>query len=442
MSFEALGLAQPILRAVLAEGYSTPTPIQSQAIPDLMAGRDLQGCAQTGTGKTAAFALPILHRLTADGNPPKGAGRKIRVLVLSPTRELASQIFDSVNTYGKHTALRSAVIFGGVNQRPQVQKLQRGIDILIATPGRLLDLMNQGFVDLSSVQTLVLDEADRMLDMGFLPDLKRVIAEVPPQRQTVLFSATMPESIAKLAAAILREPVKISIAPPKHDDALIDESVCFVQRSQKTAMLAKLIEDRSAARAIVFTRTKHGADRVATQLHRLGVKADAIHGNKSQNARQRALAAFKTNRTTVLVATDVASRGIDVDDVTHVFNYDMPHEAETYVHRIGRTGRAGATGVAISFCDPADRDERNYLAAIERLTRRNLKVDEASQEAAPTTRHGGSGGDRKPKPKDGRKRFGAFPAKRRRKPEDFAASSTYGQRKGKKHKHRKPAPQA
>jgi ATP-dependent RNA helicase RhlE len=442
MSFEALGLAPPILRAVQGEGYTLPTPIQAQAIPELIAGRDLQGCAQTGTGKTAAFALPILHRLTHNGNPAKGAGRKIRVLVLSPTRELASQIFDSFNAYGKHTALRSAVIFGGVNQRPQVQKLQRGIDVLVATPGRLLDLMNQGFVDLSRVEIFVLDEADRMFDMGFLPDIRRVVDQLPDARQTVLFSATMPESIAKLAAAILREPVKINIAPPPRDEALIEESVVFVARAKKTALLADLIEKRSAARAIVFTRTKHGADRVATQLHRLGIKADAIHGNKSQNARQRALAAFKTNRTTVLVATDVASRGIDVDDVTHVFNYDLPHEAETYVHRIGRTGRAGATGVAISLCDPHDHDERKYLAGIERLKRSKLKVDESSSEAAPATRRDEGSGERsRPKPKDGRKRFGAFPAKRRRKPEDFAAASTFGQRKGKKHKHRRPASQ-
>jgi ATP-dependent RNA helicase RhlE len=440
MSFESLGLAPSILRAVEGEGYTTPTPIQAQAIPHLVEGRDLQGCAQTGTGKTAAFALPILHRLTAGGNPPKGSGRRIRVLVLSPTRELASQIFDSVNTYGKHTALRSAVIYGGVNQRPQVQKLQRGVDILIATPGRLFDLMNQGFVDLSSVEIFVLDEADRMFDMGFLPDIRRVVTELPVERQTVLFSATMPDSIAKLAAVILRDPVKINIAPPPRDEALIEETVCFVARAKKTALLADMIEKHSAARAIVFTRTKHGADRVATQLHRLGIKADAIHGNKSQNARQRALAAFKTNRTTVLVATDVASRGIDVDDVTHVFNYDLPHEPETYVHRIGRTGRAGATGVAISLCDPHDHDERKYLAGIERLRRNKLKIDDASSEAAPPTRHdGGSGQRSKPKPKDGRKHFGAFPAKRRRKPDEFASQSTFGQRRGKKHKGRKPS---
>jgi ATP-dependent RNA helicase RhlE len=443
MAFDALGLAPPILRAVQGEGYTLPTPIQQQAIPELIAGRDLQGCAQTGTGKTAAFALPILHRLTSGGNPPKGAGRRIRVLVLSPTRELASQIFDSFNSYGRHTALRCAVIFGGVNQRSQVQKLQRGIDILVATPGRLLDLMNQGFVDLSHVEIFVLDEADRMFDMGFLPDIRRVVDKLPARRQTVLFSATMPESIAKLAAAILHDPVRISIAPPHRDEALIEETVCFVVRSKKTAMLADLIEKRSAARAIVFTRTKHGADRVATQLHRLGIKADAIHGNKSQNARQRALDAFKKNRTTVLVATDVASRGIDVDDVTHVFNYDLPHEAETYVHRIGRTGRAGATGVAISLCDPHDHDERKYLAGIERLKRTKLTVDGASLEAPPTTRTGGGSGERsKPKPKDGRKRFGAFPAKRRRRPDDVATANTFGQRRGKKHKQRRPAPQA
>jgi ATP-dependent RNA helicase RhlE len=432
------------LRAVQAEGYTTATPIQTQAIPELLAGRDLLGCAQTGTGKTAAFALPILHRLTHSGNPPKGSGRRIRVLVLAPTRELASQIFDSFTVYGRHTALRCAAIYGGVGQRPQVQKLQRGIDVLVATPGRLLDLENQGHVDLSRVEMLVLDEADRMLDMGFLPDIRRIVAAVPAARQTILFSATMPESIAKLAAAILRAPVKINIAPVKETTALIEESVCFVPRKGKTAKLAQLIEGRSAARAIVFTRTKHGADRVARQLHQHGIKAEAIHGNKSQGARQRALAAFKTNRTTVLVATDVASRGIDVDDVTHVFNYDLPHEAESYVHRIGRTGRAGATGVAISLCDPHDSDERGYLAAIERLKRAKLPVDEMSSEAPAPRREDQPNQRSKPKPKpmpkDGRQRHGAFPAKRR-EPIDFANTNTYGQRRGKKHKHRRPTTQ-
>jgi ATP-dependent RNA helicase RhlE len=371
MSFEKLGLFEPILRAVVGEGYAIPTPIQSQAIPHVMTGRDLLGCAQTGTGKTAAFALPMLHRLTHSGNPPKGHGRRIRALVLSPTRELAGQIAESFRTYGKFTALRQTVIYGGVGQNPQTRALRHGVDILIATPGRLIDLMNQGYIDLSHVEVFVLDEADRMLDMGFLPDVKHIISELPTHRQTLMFSATMPEPIERLASAILRNPERIRIAPVKATTELIDHSVYFVPQKQKSRLLANFLHSRAFTRALVFTRTKRGADQVAKHLTKAGIPADAIHGNKSQNARQRALDDFKSDRTHVLVATDIASRGIDVEGISHVLNYDLPHEPETYVHRIGRTGRAGATGLAVTLCD---HDERKLLKAIERLIRRALPV--------------------------------------------------------------------
>ncbi|NUQ66223.1 MAG: DEAD/DEAH box helicase, partial [Pirellulales bacterium] len=369
MNFSELGLSEPILRAVAAEGYAAPTPIQSEAIPHVLAGRDLLACAQTGTGKTAAFALPILHRLGDASQPQRHGRRRIRVLVLSPTRELASQIHESFRVYGQHTGLRSTVVFGGVGQQPQVRALQHGVDIVIATPGRLLDLMNQGFVDLSSVETFVLDEADRMLDMGFIPDVRRVVLRLPSRRQTLLFSATMPEAIGQLAATILRNPTRIRIAPVKATTELIDQSVVFVSRQNKPRCLADFLTTRAFSRALVFTRTKRGADRVARQLKQAGIRADAMHGNKSQSARQRSLADFKSNRTAVLVATDIAARGIDVEGISHVLNYDLPEEPETYVHRIGRTGRAGASGFAISFCDG---EERKHLKAIERLIRRTL----------------------------------------------------------------------
>ncbi len=386
MSFEGFGLAQPLLRAVTAEGYTHPTPIQSEAIPHVLLGRDLQGCAQTGTGKTAAFALPILHRLTHShvaesprdstsrlGETRPRAGRRIRVLVLSPTRELAAQIGESFAAYGRHTAVRQAVVYGGVGQGPQVRAVQRGVDVLVATPGRLLDLMNQGHIDLRGVEVFVLDEADRMLDMGFLPDLRRIIAKLPSARQTLFFAATMPPAIEQLAGAILRNPVRVHIAPVQATTELIEQSVCFVPTQQKSQLLAKLLKATAVTRALVFTRTKHGADRVARHLGRYGIRAEAMHGNKSQSARQRSLASFKSSMPPVLVATDLAARGIDVEGVSHVFNYDLPHEPETYVHRIGRTGRAGATGVAVSFCDGG---ERAYLKAIQRLTRSTLAVEE------------------------------------------------------------------
>jgi ATP-dependent RNA helicase RhlE len=374
MTFQVFGLSEPILRAVGSEGYTTPTPIQAQAIPHLLAGRDLLGCAQTGTGKTAAFALPILHRLGSGPQRPQGRPGRIRVLVLSPTRELAAQIGESFQAYGRHTGLRHTVIYGGVGQQPQTRALRQGVDILVATPGRLIDLMNQGFIDLGSVEIFVLDEADRMLDMGFMPDVRRVVAKLPKKRQTACFSATMPDAIARLADSLLCDPVQIRIAPIKATTELIEQSVFFVQRQNKPQLLANLLKTGAISRALVFTRTKHGADRVVRQLHQSGIRADAIHGNKSQSARQRTLADFKLNRTPVLVATDIASRGIDVEGISHVLNYDLPDEPETYIHRIGRTGRAGASGVALSFCD---NEERKYLKAIERLIRQTLRVEES-----------------------------------------------------------------
>jgi ATP-dependent RNA helicase RhlE len=327
-------------------------------------GRDVLGCAQTGTGKTAAFALPILQRLNHSQN-------KLRCLVLCPTRELALQIAESFRVYGKNLNLKSAVIFGGVNQHHQVQALRRGVDILIATPGRLLDLMNQGHVDLLAVEVLVLDEADRMLDMGFIHDMRRIIAKLPAKRQTLLFSATMPPEIRQLANSLLRNPVTVQVTPVATPVEAIDQSVYFVEKHNKPTLLAHLYNELPISRAIVFTRTKHGADRVVRHLHARGIRAEAIHGNKSQNARERALANFKSCKTPILVATDIASRGIDVDGISHVVNYDLTHEPETYVHRIGRTARAGASGAAISFCD---RDERANLRSIESLIRRKIAV--------------------------------------------------------------------
>ncbi len=371
MSFAQLGLAEPLLRAVSAAGYSIPTPIQLQAIPHVIAGRDLLGCAQTGTGKTAAFALPLLHRMLKAAPPPGRRRRAPRVLILAPTRELAAQIGESFQTYGRDSGLRHAVIFGGVGQHPQVRALQHGVDVVVATPGRLLDLVGQGLLDLSAVDTLVLDEADRMLDMGFIPDVRRIIAQLPRERQTLLFSATMPPPIEQLAAAILRQPVRVRVAPVKATTDLIQQSVCFVPRHEKPRALTHFLRAQPFTRALVFTRTKRGADRVARQLRQDGIQADAIHGNKSQSARLRTLSNFKSNHTPVLVATDIAARGIDVEGISHVLNYDLPHEPETYIHRIGRTGRAGAAGSAVSFCD---HDERSHLQAIERLLRRALPV--------------------------------------------------------------------
>lgn len=371
MSFLNLGLAEPILRAVATEGYTIPTPIQAQAIPLVMAQKDLFGCAQTGTGKTAAFALPILHRLFTN-RPAAGAGRKIRALVLSPTRELAAQIEESFSAYGRNTPIRTAVIYGGVNQNPQVKALRNGIDILVATPGRLLDLMEQGYVDLRAVEIFVLDEADRMLDLGFFPDIRKIVSRLSEERQTLLFSATMPADIRELAHTILRSPVSVHVVPVATPADRIEQSVYHVAKRNKPTLLKHLLLNTSVSRALVFTRTKRGADRVVRDLDKSGVRSAAIHGNKSQSARERALEGFRSGRVPVLVATDIAARGIDVDDISHVFNYDVPNVAETYIHRIGRTARAGASGVALSFCD---HDERADLKSIERLLQRAIAVN-------------------------------------------------------------------
>src|SRR4051812_17390801 len=370
MQFADLKLSPPILRALEIEGYQVPTPIQAQSIPVVLSGRDLIGCAQTGTGKTAAFALPILDRL--HHNPaPANTHRKVRVLVLCPTRELATQIGHGFKAYGREVKVRYSVIFGGVGQGPQVDSLRSGVDVVVACPGRLLDLMNQGHVDLSHVDTLVLDEADRMLDMGFIHDIKRILTKVPTKRQTLFFSATMPPEIRKLADTILREPVTVRIAPASAVADRIEESVYLVNRDTKPQLLAHLVKDLPMYRAIVFSRTKHGADKIVKKLKGFGIESAAIHGNKSQNNRNRALTLFKTDKIGVLVATDIAARGIDIDGVTHVVNYDVTHEPETYVHRIGRTARAGASGTAISFCD---HEERPNLSAIEKLVKRRIRI--------------------------------------------------------------------
>jgi ATP-dependent RNA helicase RhlE len=367
MSFANLGLAESIVRSISAEGYTVATPIQAQAIPHVLAGKDVLGCAQTGTGKTAAFALPILQNLGA----AQTGKRFVRCVVLAPTRELASQIAQSFSDYGRHTGLRHTVIFGGVGQGPQVNALRNGVDIVIATPGRLLDLIEQRHADLSHTQIFVLDEADRMLDMGFIHDIRRIAAMLPKKRQTLLFSATMPKEIRSLADSLLHNPVNVTITPVASTVDKIEQSVYFVEKSKKPQLLTYLINEHSISRALVFTRTKHGADRVVRHLYKAGIHAEAIHGNKSQNARQRALNNFKIGKTPVLVASDIAARGLDVDDISHVFNYDLTHEPETYVHRIGRTARAGASGSAISFCDP---EERSWLRAIEKLIRKQIPV--------------------------------------------------------------------
>jgi ATP-dependent RNA helicase RhlE len=368
MTFDELKLHPTLLQAVKAEGYTTPTPIQAQAIPHVLAQRDVLGCAQTGTGKTAAFALPILQRLSA--TTPQGL-RPIRCLVLTPTRELATQIGDSFATYGQHTGLRHTVIFGGVSQGAQVQALRRGVDILVATPGRLLDLLQQRLVSFQALEIFVLDEADRMLDMGFIHDVKRIINAIPKKRQTLFFSATMPQEIQALSQSILVDPVRIEVTPVATTAETVDQSVYFVEKPNKRALLNHLLKDPAIKLALVFTRTKSGANRVTRDLQAAGVGADAIHGNKSQNARERALDAFKDGSIRVLVATDIAARGIDVEGITHVVNFDLPNIPESYVHRIGRTGRAGAAGIAISFCD---HEERAYLKDIEKTIRRQVPV--------------------------------------------------------------------
>ena len=370
MTFNELNLSAPVLRAVAQAGYESPSPIQAAAIPPVLAGRDLMGCAQTGTGKTAAFALPMLDRLTASAPRKKGA---IRALILTPTRELALQIGESFEAYGKYLTLRSTVIFGGVGQAPQVAALKKGVDILIACPGRLNDLVGQGLLDLSNIEIFVLDEADRMLDMGFVHDVKKVIAKLPRQRQNLMFSATMPKEIEQLAAGILHDPAFVKVDPVSSTVDRIDQSLYFVEKGNKKFLLPWLIQNLKppVQNALVFSRTKHGADKIAKDLNKQGIPAAAIHGNKSQSARVAALEGFKAGNTKVLVATDIAARGIDISELSHVFNYDLPEVPETYVHRIGRTARAGADGTAVSFCAP---EEQEYLAGIEKLNRRKIPV--------------------------------------------------------------------
>jgi len=372
MTFKELNLIEPIMKALSQEGYTKPTPIQAQAIPFILRGNDFLGCAQTGTGKTAAFAIPILQLLSESNNNHNRNQRvPIRSLILTPTRELAIQIDESFKAYGRHLSLRHAVIFGGVSQHAQTSTLKRGVDILVATPGRLLDLMKQGFVDLRYLDIFVLDEADRMLDMGFVHDVKRVIAKLPARRQTLFFSATMPPDIVELSNTILENPRKVEVSPVSSTAETIQQSVYFVDKSNKKALLTHLLQDHKIASALIFTRTKHGANRVTKDLANAGITADAIHGNKSQNARQNALKNFKNKQTRVLVATDIAARGIDVDDLSHVINYDIPNIPETYVHRIGRTGRAGASGIAYSFCD---REEKAFLSSIHKLIDKRIPV--------------------------------------------------------------------
>jgi ATP-dependent RNA helicase RhlE len=396
--FKDLGLSEPILRALDTEGYSVPTPIQEGSIPIVLTGRDMIGCAQTGTGKTAAFSLPILELLGRnstvsesyvpsngarntndarsfqnDSRHPQATRRPIRCLILTPTRELAIQIGESLTSYGRNTGLRHTVIFGGVGQGAQTDRLGKGVDILVATPGRLLDLMGQGYVKLAHVEIFVLDEADRMLDMGFIHDVRKVIAKIPAERQTLLFSATMPTEIVKLSQTILKNPARVEVTPVSSTAEKVSQSVYFVSKSDKKNLLAHLLKDPAMSQVLVFTRTKHGADRVVKDLERSGIVAEAIHGNKSQNARQRALSGFKAGKIHVLVATDIAARGIDIDELAFVVNYDLPNESETYVHRIGRTGRAGLSGHSISFCDG---EERAYLRDIERLIQKGIPVVE------------------------------------------------------------------
>jgi ATP-dependent RNA helicase RhlE len=369
MHFESLNIIEPILKSLKEEGYTIPTPIQVQAIPIVLQGTDLIGCAQTGTGKTAAFAVPILQLLSK--NKSFDRKKKIRSLIVTPTRELAIQIEESFKAYGRYTGLTCTVVFGGVKQNPQTNALHNGVDILIATPGRLLDLMNQGFISLKDIEIFVLDEADRMLDMGFIHDVRRIIAALPQKRQSLFFSATMPPEIVRLAGSIVYKPVKVEVTPSASTVDIVDQFVYFIDRGNKNSLLLELLKDEKIKTALVFTRTKYGADKVVRVLKKKNISAEAIHGNKAQNARQKALSSFKAQTTRVLVATDIAARGIDVDDLEYVINFEIPNISETYVHRIGRTGRAGAKGTAISFCDA---EEKEYLKDIEKLITKKIQV--------------------------------------------------------------------
>lgn len=372
MLFNELNLIEPILNALQTEGYTQPTPIQEQSIPSILQGRDLLGCAQTGTGKTAAFAIPMLQLLSKPHTNTK-VHKAIKALILTPTRELAIQIEESFKAYGRNLPLKHLVIFGGVGQKAQTDALHRGVDILVATPGRLLDLMNQGFINLRDIEIFVLDEADRMLDMGFIHDVKKVIAKLPAKRQTLFFSATMPKEIQTLANTILTDPVKVEVTPVSSTAEKIQQQIFFVDKNDKRGLLLHILKDKTIETALVFARTKHGSDRIVKDLIKAGIRAEAIHGNKSQNARQRALTNFKAKTTRILVATDIAARGIDVDELAHVINYELPNIPETYVHRIGRTGRAGLSGTAYSFCDP---EEKEFLDDIEKLIGLKITVAE------------------------------------------------------------------
>lgn len=371
MTFENLNLVEPILKALQEEGYETPTPIQGEAIPIVLSGKDLLGCAQTGTGKTAAFSIPIIQKLYLQG---RGKGRRvIKALVLTPTRELAIQIGESFEAYARYTGVNHVVIFGGVSQLPQVEALKKGVDVLIATPGRLLDLVAQGMIDLQTLDYFVLDEADRMLDMGFIHDIKRILLLLPQRRQTLFFSATMPPEIAKLADSILHQPEKVAVTPPASTVDMIEQSVYYVEKADKKGLLIELLKNPGIESALVFSRTKYGADKIARFLNKAGISADAIHGEKSQTARQRALSNFKEHKIKVLVATDIAARGIDVEELAYVVNNDLPEVPETYVHRIGRTGRAGRSGIAVSFCSS---EEMPLLKDIQKLIGKKISVVE------------------------------------------------------------------
>lgn len=378
MTFKDLNIIEPVLEALIKEGYTTPTPIQEQAIPVLLQGRDVLGCAQTGTGKTAAFSIPIIQKLVSDrsnsfGEQSKKEKKKIKALILTPTRELASQIGDSFAKYGKFASLKHTVVFGGVGQRSQTDALKKGVDILVATPGRLLDLAGQGYINFSNIEFFVLDEADRMLDMGFITDIEKIIKKIPAERQTLLFSATMPMEISSLAESLLNEPVKIEVTPVSSTVDTIDQYIYFTRKENKGDLLLDILGDNFVESALIFSRTKHGADKLSRNLAKAGINADSIHGNKSQSAREKSLLNFKRKRTRVLVATDIASRGIDISQISHVINYDLPEDPETYVHRIGRTGRAGYEGTALSFCDIS---ETGLLKSIQKLIGRDIPVIE------------------------------------------------------------------
>jgi ATP-dependent RNA helicase RhlE len=372
VSFKDLQLIEPVLKALSKEGYDTPTPIQQQAIPLVLQKRDLLGCAQTGTGKTAAFTIPVLQLMYQEQQHAAPKQRRIQTLILTPTRELAIQIGESIAAYGHYLPFRHKVIFGGVSQHNQVQAIRAGVDIIVATPGRLLDLMQQRIISLADIRYFVLDEADRMLDMGFVHDVKRIITHLPAKRQTLFFSATMPAEIRQLAAVLLTNPAKVEVTPPSSTVDIIQQSVYFIDKQNKQTLLIKILEDQNIRSLLVFTQMKHAADKLSRFLNAAGIRTEAIHGNKSQNARQAALLNFKTRKTRVLVATDIAARGIDIDELSHVLNYELPNVPETYVHRIGRTGRAGASGIAISFCDHS---EREFLTDIQRLIKKKIPVE-------------------------------------------------------------------